>query len=96
MKVTRSPSDVIHDKCIHQNIRIYASKMKTMAIRHLVSLSSCFLASQASTSGPRQLTQGCRKVVKSGGREHFGLRFISCSLHLLGGLGACPLEKIVL
>ena len=28
-----------------------------------------------------------------GGGQKLGLHFISCSLHLLGGLGVCPPEK---
>ena len=42
------------------------------------------------------ILQGCRKVMKSGRGQHFGLCFISCSLHLLGGLGAYPPENCVL
>ena len=42
--------------------------------------------------------QWCRKAVKSawgGGEQHFGLCFISCSLHLQEGLGTCPPESVL-
>ena len=35
---------------------------------------------------PVVIDQGCRKVVKSGGGQRFGLRFISCSLYTSRGV----------